>query len=202
MRLINLRCSNCGAELQIDADRQQAFCTYCGTKLLLDEENIQVTNRYIDEARLKEAEVRLKELEYMHEREIREELLRKEQKRSQTAAVVFAAVGLFIAYQMVDRSMFMLLLIFSLIALSNMRSDDRRGLRGSDEYYSSPKNKWTALILCFFFGIFGVHYFYVGRVGKGLLYLFTVGLFGIGWFIDMIRILCGTFRDRDSLYLR
>ena len=44
-------------------------------------------------------------------------------------------------------------------------------------------------VLCFFFGIFGVHYFYDRRPGLGLLFLFTWGLFGIGWFVDSIRLL-------------
>ncbi len=53
-----------------------------------------------------------------------------------------------------------------------------------------PINKWVAFILCFFFGMMGVHKFYEGKVGMGLLYLFTGGLFSIGWFIDCIAILC------------
>ena len=44
-------------------------------------------------------------------------------------------------------------------------------------------------ILCFFFGIFGAHYFYDRRPGLGLLYLFTWGLLGIGWLVDCIRLL-------------
>ena len=51
------------------------------------------------------------------------------------------------------------------------------------------KNKWTAFFLCFFFGALGAHKFYEGKVGMGILYLLTVGLFGIGWFIDTIALL-------------
>lgn len=51
------------------------------------------------------------------------------------------------------------------------------------------RNKWVALALCFFLGGFGAHKFYEGKVGMGILYLCTVGLFGIGWFIDLIRLL-------------
>ncbi|MCM1236767.1 MAG: TM2 domain-containing protein [Ruminococcus flavefaciens] len=49
-------------------------------------------------------------------------------------------------------------------------------------------NKWTALILCIFFGYLGVHKFYEGRTGLGILYLCTLGLFGIGWIVDIIII--------------
>lgn len=66
----------------------------------------------------------------------------------------------------------------------------------------SSKSKMIALILCIFFGYFGVHYFYVGKVGKGVVYVFTVGLFGIGWIVDIFRILGGSFRDKKGLPLR
>lgn len=51
------------------------------------------------------------------------------------------------------------------------------------------KNKWVALLLCVFLGYFGAHKFYEGKVGMGILYLFTFGLFGIGWLIDCIALL-------------
>lgn len=51
------------------------------------------------------------------------------------------------------------------------------------------KNKWVAFMLCLFLGYFGAHKFYEGKVGMGILYLFTFGLFGIGWFIDCIALL-------------
>ena len=55
--------------------------------------------------------------------------------------------------------------------------------------YGRPKNKWVALLLCLFLGIIGGHKFYEGRVGMGILYLFTAGLFGIGALIDLIALL-------------
>ncbi len=51
------------------------------------------------------------------------------------------------------------------------------------------KNKWVALLLCFFLGVVGGHKFYEGKVGLGILYIFTGGLFGIGAIIDFIAIL-------------
>lgn len=56
-------------------------------------------------------------------------------------------------------------------------------------YYGNPKNKWVALILCFFFGWLGAHKFYEGKIGMGIIYLFTFGLFGFGVFIDFIILL-------------
>lgn len=51
------------------------------------------------------------------------------------------------------------------------------------------RNKWTAFFLCLFLGYLGAHKFYEGRTGKGLLYLITLGLFGIGWIVDTVVLL-------------
>ena len=67
---------------------------------------------------------------------------------------------------------------------------------------TSDKKKSVALLLCIFGGIFGLHYFYVGRFGKGFLYFFTVGLFMFGWIKDIFVILFGNFRDNVGAPLR
>lgn len=67
---------------------------------------------------------------------------------------------------------------------------------------TSDKSKKTALILCACGGFFGLHLFYVGRIGKGLLYLCTVGLFMFGWIADIISISTGGFRDNVGAPLR
>lgn len=51
------------------------------------------------------------------------------------------------------------------------------------------RDKWVAFLLCLFLGYFGAHKFYEGKVGMGILYLFTAGLLGIGWLIDCIILL-------------
>lgn len=55
-----------------------------------------------------------------------------------------------------------------------------------------------AAILSFFFGIFGAHRFYVGKVGTGLLQLVTVGGFGVWAMIDFVLIVCGAFTDKQG----
>lgn len=52
-----------------------------------------------------------------------------------------------------------------------------------------PKDRTTALILWLFFGIFGGHKFYEGRTASGILYICTLGGFGICWFFDFFRLI-------------
>ena len=46
---------------------------------------------------------------------------------------------------------------------------------------------WIDFIICLFLGVLGVHKFKEKKIGMGLLYLFTGGLFGFGWLIDCIK---------------
>lgn len=52
------------------------------------------------------------------------------------------------------------------------------------------KNKWGAVLLCFFIGYLGAHRFYEGKIGTGILWLCTGGLMGVGVLIDFIILLC------------
>jgi TM2 domain-containing membrane protein YozV len=63
---------------------------------------------------------------------------------------------------------------------------------------ASDKSRLVALLLCFLIGVFGVHRFYVGKIGTGLLWLFTLGFIGIGVIYDLILIIAGEFKDRDG----
>lgn len=64
---------------------------------------------------------------------------------------------------------------------------------------ASPKSRLAALLLAIFLGELGIHRFYVGKIGTGLIWLFTVGFFGIGWLVDIILIAAGVFRDGRGL---
>lgn len=65
----------------------------------------------------------------------------------------------------------------------------------------STKSGVTALLLCFFFGVLGVHRFYVGKTGSGIVQLVTAGGFGIWTLVDFVMIATGKFTDCDGHYL-
>jgi restriction system protein len=67
---------------------------------------------------------------------------------------------------------------------------------------TSDKSKKKAFTFCAWGGWFGLHHYYVGNIGKGILYSCTFGLGGIGWFSDLIKIHTGSFRDNTGVPLR
>ncbi|MFF5082426.1 TM2 domain-containing protein [Actinoplanes sp. NPDC000266] len=66
---------------------------------------------------------------------------------------------------------------------------------------TGSKSWIVTLLLCFFLGTLGVHRFYVGKIGTGILMLITVGGFGIWTLIDFIMIAVGKFSDKQGLAL-
>lgn len=50
------------------------------------------------------------------------------------------------------------------------------------------KTLGTELLLCLFLGMLGAHRFYRGRIGLGIFYLLTLGVFGLGWFLDTVEL--------------
>ncbi|MGB0837337.1 MAG: NINE protein [Flavobacteriaceae bacterium] len=64
-------------------------------------------------------------------------------------------------------------------------------------------NRWLiTLILCFFLGGLGIHRFFNGKIGTGILMILTLGGLGIWVLIDLILIVTGNFTDENGEYLK
>ena len=70
-----------------------------------------------------------------------------------------------------------------------------------DAANASPKSRLVALLLCLLVGVLGIHRFYVGKVGTGVLWLLTGGCLGIGCLVDLILIICGSFTDKEGKFV-
>jgi restriction system protein len=62
----------------------------------------------------------------------------------------------------------------------------------------SDKSRLVDLLLCLFLGGLGIHRFYEGKIGTGILWLLTGGVFGFGWLIDLILIAIGKGKDGNG----
>ena len=85
-----------------------------------------------------------------------------------TGAIWFFTGGLFLVGWIID--------LFLIPAMSE--EIESRSFRG-------PYDHTLAWVLLVLLGIFGVHRFYLGKIGTGLLYLITAGLFGFGIIYDL-----------------
>ena len=66
----------------------------------------------------------------------------------------------------------------------------------------SEKGFVPTLLLAFFLGGLGVHRFFVGKIGTGILQLLTLGGLGIWALIDIIMIIFGSFKDKAGLPIK
>jgi len=74
--------------------------------------------------------------------------------------------------------------------------------RNSNEVRTiSDKNWLVTLLLCGFLGVIGIHRFYVGKTGTGILMIITFGGFGLWVLIDLILIATNSFTDINGLHL-
>ena len=66
----------------------------------------------------------------------------------------------------------------------------------------SDKEWLVTLLLSLFLGTLGVHRFYVGKIGTGILQLITLGGCGIWTLIDIIMIVTGNFKDKNGYEIK
>ena len=166
------KCPNCSALLKIDHQAHSFFCEYCGARIF-DAGLREAQNESLRmELRKQEADIESRRLE-----------LEYEQKRK--AAEYGSLAGK--AAKRTARP----------IIVNVMNAT------GDGGHWNYPyRSKWAAFFLCLLFGGFGIHRFYVGKTGTGIIWLFALGLFSFGWITDLLLILFGAFRDKAGYPLR
>ena len=192
VKMTPLRCPYCDAGLEVNSDRTVVTCEYCGSRLL-------VTGTGLGEREVPAPERRVP----VPEPEVPEHIPEQESARRPAltdspgrTVLVFGVCAIVLGGIFEWEFGSTVGVIAVLIAAGMLRKErDERNARnrlrgfepGSEDVH--VKDKWTAFFLCLFLGVLGVHKFYEGKIGMGLLYLFTFGLFGVGWFIDLVLIL-------------
>jgi len=66
----------------------------------------------------------------------------------------------------------------------------------------SERSFLVMILLCIFIGSLGIHRFYAGKIGTGILMLLTFGGLGIWTLIDLIIIVTGNFRDKEGFLIK
>lgn len=63
-------------------------------------------------------------------------------------------------------------------------------------FYHECKIKNGCTVTVHLLGGLGIHRFYVGKIGTGIIWLLTGGCFGIGYIVDIVMIATGKFTDK------
>jgi DNA-directed RNA polymerase subunit RPC12/RpoP len=63
MNIIKMKCSHCGANLELDLDNLMAYCPYCGEKLLIDVGQLKDVLVEREKTKQREVDVKLKALD-------------------------------------------------------------------------------------------------------------------------------------------
>ena len=213
MKLIVLRCPTCGAHLDVKEDSRKAVCEYCDTPFYVEDELCgveQETKKIPQENETEAIEADAYDQSYadlayeLSRRDIEERAYLKKQKKWQSSLVIFSITVIVAIFIRNPAFLCIALILGSLVIMTSRPKHFYKRTR--PRYYEtelySDKSQVVALLLCIVFGYFGIHYFYVGKIGRGIIYLLTLGVFGIGWLIDIIRIACGVFRDKKGYCLK
>ena len=66
----------------------------------------------------------------------------------------------------------------------------------------SPKSRLAVTLFAWFLGIFGIHRFYLGKVGTAIAMIFTIGGLGIWALVDFIMAVSGSMRDNEGKFIK
>jgi TM2 domain-containing membrane protein YozV len=76
------------------------------------------------------------------------------------------------------------------------------GVRLVEEPGISPKSRLATSLLAWYLGWLGVHRFYLGKIGTGILMLLTLGGLGIWAIVDFIIAVTGNMKDKDGRLIK
>lgn len=101
IKMVSLKCPNCGSNVMVEKGRKSCFCTYCGAQLFLDDGSVNIninhnhnyTYRSIDETGIRKAEIEAELERRKLNREERDERHRKIAVVFWTAVVLLLCIG-------------------------------------------------------------------------------------------------------------
>lgn len=85
-------------------------------------------------------------------------------------------------------------------SLNSLGQKKRTLEQSSQSVESKGKSQVVALLLALFLGLLGIHRFYLGYVGIGIIQLLTLGGLGIWTFIDFVLIQTGVIQPKEGPY--
>lgn len=199
MKLIDVTCPKCKAIMKVDELKKEIKCEYCGNMFLIDEEVLKV--KHLNAGEIDENQEYKNAITYLNFKDYNNayNCYLSLSKRYVDNPVVWIGLLRSITYDFTKREYNSLYVNYwnnycSLVSENEIlkyKDIYQKYIDSFNEYdkidsinkVSNGKDYIYATVLG---GMFGIHKFMRREYGKGFLYLFTFGLFMIGWIWDSI----------------
>lgn len=198
MKLINTECPKCKGKIKISEDTKKAKCEYCGNEFIIDDEVKKVkylmAGQIDEEQEFKNAKANLKFKEYQKAYDIYYSLSERYVDNKEVWLGLLRAITEDFSakeYKVEAEKYYK-----KYVTLATEKEVEKYKVK-YEKYINSfseyekidAKNKKIDngkdyIALTFLGGYLGLHKFARGKIVIGILYLFTVGLFGVGWIYD------------------
>lgn len=207
MKSLDLTCPNCCARMQPASIKNKTIiCEYCDSRFIVDGDKLRVwggENEPVKSAPDRE-DIKTEHVkgDVVWNRYGNEPVEMTSLPKKRWWIFILAAVILIGGLNMsLPTGGILLLILYGIFAYYDTKSGRRMRRRKYHFQKNIPvseKSVDIAFVLCLLLGIIGVHRFYVGKIGTGILYVFTGGLFGIGFIVDLVMIALGKFTDKNG----
>lgn len=205
MKVSGIDCPSCGAPILLKEGTSSGNCEYCGKKIVIESKMLEDVGEKISsklhevDAKTQSEIQRLQRTQELSMLQMQLSSLRAEKRNLERNPNRQAKAQL---AQIEEEEKEILNRISRPQGAPN-RADSSANEQDYQFYdpQVSNRSKSTALLLAIFFGMFGVHRFYTGHIGSGVLQFLTSGGFVVWWIIDIIAIATGDFRDSKGKLL-
>lgn len=203
MKLIESKCPNCGSSIKVAFGNKKAECDYCGTSFVIDDETIKVKHFMVgqisEEQEFINAETNLDKLQNYEEAfSIYLSLSKRYVNNAEVWIGLLRCVTRDFTYKHGSQDFKKMYQKYwnSFVALADEKEikkyeekykDYVENIKGTPVHPEANKKEKCLLVVTVLGGMFGLHKFVQGEGRLGLAYLFTGGLFGIGWIYDIVQ---------------
>lgn len=204
MKLVETKCPNCGSSIEVEKRKKKVNCEYCGTSFVVDDDVIEVKHlmagEISEEQEFINAETNLNKLKnYDEAYEIYLSLSKRYVDNPEIWIGLLRSITKDFTYKYGSTDFKKLYQSYwkSFCALADEKEKEKYEKKYKDYVdkvggtSSNEGNDWEEekcyLAVTALGGFLGIHKFIQGETGMGFLYMFTFGLFGIGWICDIVR---------------
>ena len=205
MKLVDVTCPKCRSIMQIDKKNKEAKCEFCRHKFIIDNESINITHirngEITTEQEYKNAETHLNKFKnYDKALQLYTKLSEKYADNAEIWLSILRCISMDFTNKEYDIRYNEYWKRFTSLAeqkdIDKWENKYNKYINSFNEYEKNEKEKESKrktkekkdnIYITMFGGMFGIHKFAEGKIGMGILYLLTLGLYLIGWIIDIIK---------------